>query len=149
MSQPKVTCTRILKSDTGHRVLGHEGKCANCHGHEYKYEITAEAPLDTLGRVIDFSVIKDKVGKWINENWDHAFLVNYMDHALIAALDSVKDSKPPVILAFNPTAENIARHLIEVVCPTVLEGTNVKVTRVKVWETMNCFAEATLGADSP
>ncbi len=140
-----ITCTRILKSDTGHRVFGHEGKCRHCHGHEYKYEVTAEAQsLDSIGRVIDFSVIKEKVGSWIDENWDHNFIVYEKDEELKKALNWVAAGKAPFISPFNPTAENMAHYLLTVICPQVLEGTGVIVKRIKVWETTNCFAEAEL-----
>ena len=141
----KVTCTRLLKADVGHRVYGHEGKCRHPHGHEYRFEITAQADyLDFLGRVIDFSVLKQSVGGWIDENWDHAFLVYEKDIALAEALLSLNDSRPPVVVPWNPTAENIANHVLTVVCPKVLAGSGVVVTKVKVWETENCYAEAVL-----
>lgn len=141
----KLTCTRLLKSDTGHRVYKHESKCSHPHGHEYRYEVTAEADeLDSVGRIIDFSVLKEKIGGWIDDNWDHSFLVFKDDVSLIKALSSVEDSKPPVVVDWNPTAENIASHLLLTVCPMVLSGTAVRVTKIKVWETENCFAEASL-----
>ncbi len=139
------TCVRLLKSDTGHRVLGHEGKCNHPHGHEYRYEIEAAADsLDSIGRVIDFSVIKAKVGKWIDENWDHNFVCNSEDVHMIQAMRSVPGIREPFILPMNPTAENLADYLLRVVCPRELKGTNVTVTRVRVWETQNCYAEAKL-----
>jgi len=67
-----IRITRKIEFDSGHRVLGHEGKCAHLHGHRYVAEITVEsAGLDSLGRVVDFSVIKEKVGKWVDENWEY------------------------------------------------------------------------------
>lgn len=140
------TCVRLLKCDTGHRVLGHEGKCAHPHGHEYRFEIEACADdLDSIGRVIDFSVLKAKIGKWIDENWDHNFIVNSEDEYLIRALFSVPGTRAPfVFFDGNPTAENLAAYLLNVVCPRELKETGVQVTRVRVWETQNCFAEARL-----
>lgn len=139
------TCVRLLKSDTGHRVLGHEGKCNHPHGHEYRYEIEAAADaLDSIGRVIDFSVIKAKIGSWIDANWDHNFICFQDDFLMIAGLYVVKSGKDPFILPMNPTAENLAEYLLRVVCPRELSGTNVTVTRVRVWETQNCYAEAKL-----
>ncbi len=139
------TCVRLLKSDTGHRVLGHEGKCNFPHGHEYHYEIEAAADaLDSIGRVIDFSVLKAKIGSWIDANWDHNFICFKDDFKMIAGLDVVGSGKEPFIMPTNPTAENIADYLLRVVCPRELAGTGVIVTRVRVHETMNCYAEAKL-----
>ncbi len=142
------TCVRLLKCDAGHRVLGHEGKCAHPHGHEYRFEIEAAADgLDSIGRVIDFSVIKAKVGKWIDENWDHNFLVCMEDYRLKNALEFVAESegsKKPFVMPQNPTAENMAEYLLKIVCPRELANTGVTITRVRVWETQNCYAEAKL-----
>lgn len=139
-----VTCTRLLRSDTAHRVYGHETKCKHPHGHGYVYEITAEAAyLDAIGRVIDFSVIKDCVGKWIDEFWDHNFIVYEKDEETVKALRWISSGKNPFVAPWNPTAENMAKYLLEVVCPKELSGTGVVVTKVVVWETPNCKAEAT------
>lgn len=141
----KKTCVRILKCDSGHRVLGHEGKCRHPHGHEYRFEIEAEADqLDGIGRVIDFSVLKEKIGGWIDKNWDHNFLVFEKDHALLYGFKVAALDQQPCVLPFNPTAENMADYLLKVVCPRELAGTGVQVTRVRVHETSNCYAEAKL-----
>ena len=44
-------------------------------------------------------------------------------------------------MKFVPTAENLAQFLALEVSPRVLEDTGVKVTRIVVQETENCFAE--------
>ena len=48
------------------------------------------------------------------------------------------------LLPFNPTAENMARYLLETVCPPLLEGTGVRATKVVIWETPDAFAEASV-----
>jgi 6-pyruvoyl-tetrahydropterin synthase len=45
------------------------------------------------------------------------------------------------VLDRNPTAENIAQFLATEVSPRVLKGTGVKVVKIVVQETENCFAE--------
>lgn len=143
--QTKSTCVRKIHFCAGHRVFGHESKCATPHGHNYYAYITAEASeLDAIGRVIDFSILKEKIGGWIEENWDHTFLVYSEDKTLISALESVSAHKPPFICPFNPTAENMAIYLLNVIAPQLLTGTNVLITKVIIQETDNCFAEATL-----
>lgn len=139
----KITCTRKIHFSSGHRVLNHEGKCANPHGHNYYAHIVAEAEsLDSLGRVIDFSVLKEKIGSWIDHHFDHTFLVYEKDLEMLQALNLVKSPKPPFICPFNPTAENIANYLLLVVCPRELKGSSVLVTKVIIHETDNCYAEA-------
>lgn len=141
----KIQAVRICKFDAGHRVVNHESKCRTLHGHEYKAHIYAEADkgLDDLGRVIDFSVIKEKVGGWLDEKWDHNMILWEKDPNLehILKCDGMKE---PFVTTFNPTAENMAQFLIEVVCPALLYDSGVKVTKIRLYETTNCYVEVTL-----
>lgn len=140
-----IRCVRKLHFCAGHRVMEHESKCATPHGHNYYAHIYAEAEqLDSLGRVIDFAVLKEKIGSWIDLHWDHNFLVFEKDAELIQALMSVSRKKDPFICPFNPTAENMALYLLKTVCPEQLCDTQVKVTKVVLYETENCYAEAEL-----
>jgi len=59
----------------------------------------------------------------------------------IAAFSSGGLKQKTFVLDRNPTAENMARFLALEISPRVLEGTGVKVTRIVVQETENCFAE--------
>ena len=73
--------------DSGHRLLDYNGKCAYPHGHTYRAEVFLESrSLDRLGLVYDFTDLKDRIKTWVDENWDHAFLLNSMDNELIAGL---------------------------------------------------------------
>lgn len=146
-----ITCTRIIGFDMGHRVYRHESKCSHPHGHRYTAEITAVAPeLDPQGRIIDFSVLKERVGGWIDANWDHAFMLNQEDPALSIMLQfpSTQGQLRVVSVPFNPTAENIASHLGEVVCPQVLSDTPVRVVKIRLYETPNCYVDWTLSLKS-
>jgi 6-pyruvoyltetrahydropterin/6-carboxytetrahydropterin synthase len=135
-----IKCVRKLKFDAGHRVFGHEGKCNYAHGHEYKVFIHAEAQeLDSIGRVIDFSVLKSKIGTWIDDFLDHGFIIGKDDKEMEIALKLIKGQKL-YFMPYNPTAENIARHLLREICPTLMHGTGVTVTKVVVHETENCYA---------
>ena len=139
----KITATRYHDFSTGHRVYGHESKCSHLHGHNYRITFTVEAEqLDTVGRVMDFSVIKEKLCVWLEEYWDHKFLVWEQD----PFAKSLKELDPDgtVVVNFNPTAENMGQYLIDVVGPKQLAGTNVKLTKVIIEETRKCAAEVTL-----
>ena len=144
----KVTCTRRIQFAAGHRVWKHESCCAQIHGHNYFVYITASAEnLDPIGRVIDFSVLKEKVGGWIDKNWDHGFIVFSGDLPVKQALAVFSDGaiqQKIYEMPCNPTAENIAIHLLRVVCPEVLKDTGVVVTKVVVEETENCKATVEL-----
>lgn len=137
-----ISCTRTFSIDCGHRVFKHESKCSHLHGHTYRIETHARAlnaQLDGIGRVIDFSVLKERIGGWLDREWDHGFLVNIEDTAVLNALVALNTKK--YTLPFNPTAENIARYLLEK-SEWLLADTGVEVFKVVVHETPNCFAEA-------
>lgn len=140
------TIARRFEFDAGHRVLGHEGKCANLHGHRYAVLLTVKGEKDKLGRVIDFGKVKEVVGAWIDDKLDHNMLLHKDDPALkVYAMADVFGNKEPFVMpdwAPNPTAENIAsviyhhaRHL--------LANTEVEVVKVRVYETPNCYADYT------
>lgn len=127
----------------GHRVVGHEGKCRHLHGHNYRIHFVCEAEqLDAVGRVIDFAVVKHRLCMWLEDYWDHKMLI-WENDPMLAALRSLD---PEVVsVPFNPTAENIAEHLVEVVGPRQLEGTGVVLTRCRVEETRKCSASWATG----
>jgi 6-pyruvoyltetrahydropterin/6-carboxytetrahydropterin synthase len=139
----KISCIRILEFDAAHRVVNHESKCATLHGHRYKVEIHARAnQLDEIGRVIDFSVLKEKIGSWIDEAWDHTSIIFVRDTQTLNALFNIPHKKKPFVAEWNPTAENMANYLAKEKCPELLKDTNVEVFKVVIWETPNCFAVA-------
>jgi len=132
-----LTCTRLIQWDMGHRVLGHEGKCNRLHGHRYVAEVTCRGELDSLGRVIDFGVIKEMIGGYIDGNWDHRTML-FASDPLIGMIDDDESVVPSLT---NPTAENIAATILKM--QHLLDGSGVEIVKVRVWETPNCYAEAT------
>ena len=141
------TVTRRLEFDAGHRVYGHESKCAHIHGHRYVVLITCSpiADLDDLGRVVDFSVIKRVVGSWIDENFDHGMLL-FKNDPLVQFWKSgglIDENEAMVhkhyVMEKNPTAENIAE-FIYWTAMAMLRSYNVRVEQVEVQETPNCKA---------
>lgn len=140
-----ITATRCHDFSYGHRVSGHESKCACLHGHNGRVHFTVagagDDELDALGRVIDFGIINTKLCEWLEENWDHRFLVYAQDHLKEALLGI--DPSGVVVVPFNPTAENMALHLLHVVGPKQLAGTEVQLIKVVVEETRKCSATVT------
>jgi 6-pyruvoyltetrahydropterin/6-carboxytetrahydropterin synthase len=125
----------------GHRVVGHENKCRDRHGHNGRVHFhCAAAQLDQLGRVIDFGVINSLLCQWVERYWDHKFLMWEQDPMLEGMLALGSDDI--VITPFNPTAEQMASYLLEVVGPAALEGTGVMLVAVELDETRKCSASA-------
>lgn len=168
------TIKRLLQFDSGHRVLRHESKCAHLHGHRYTAEVVVRGrELDNVSRVIDFGLVKQLVGGWIDENWDHNILLNSQDPLLkalatcdgrardpkkvgqLGALEFATTSpvsyevfaakRPYILQNKNPTAEVMAEELFYKAKELLENPTaGLLVWRVRVWETPNCCADFTI-----
>ena len=135
------TVERYHDISCGHRVYGHESKCAHLHGHNYRITFGVmqdKNQLDLIGRVMDFSVIKSRLCEWLETWWDHKMLIWVDDPHLDDLLDIDPDGVVPV--EFNPTAENMAQHLVEVVGPVELKGTGCILVACRIEETRKCSA---------
>lgn len=123
--------------DAGHRLLGYPGKCASPHGHTYSAEVFVISPeLNELGLAVDFRELKGRCEAWIDEHWDHGFLLNDRDTQLIDALRSIPEAKLYLFADLNPSAEAMARELYR-----VAEQPGWRVQRVRIWESPNQFGE--------
>lgn len=133
-----ISCTRRLEFDAAHRILNHESKCKYLHGHRYVVEASFVAKeLDDLGRVIDFGVIREVLGSWIDEHLDHNTILCKKDEKLGEKI-AAETGQKIYYLNENPTAENIAKHLLEEICPQLFADKNVKCISIKLYETPNC-----------
>jgi 6-pyruvoyltetrahydropterin/6-carboxytetrahydropterin synthase len=146
-----ITAIRYHDFSCGHRVVGHESKCALLHGHNYRVHFEVTAPLDGVGRVMDFSTIKQVLCDWLEMNWDHKFLAWDQDPVIKALMEEPQHNSVNRILResivwvpFNPTAEYMATYLLLTVGPRQLEGSKVKLISVVVEETRKCSATANL-----
>ena len=124
--------------DAGHRLLGYPGKCASPHGHTFTAEVLiAGRDLDSLGLVVDFGDVKGPLKRWIDEQWDHGFLLNDRDGALIEAFAAVPEAKLYLFQDANPSAEVMARELYGVARERIGEV----VRSVRIWESPHQYAE--------
>jgi 6-pyruvoyltetrahydropterin/6-carboxytetrahydropterin synthase len=147
-----LTAERYHDISMGHRVVGHENKCRHLHGHNYRVTFTVSMygsdETDNIGRVMDFSVIKEKLCMWLEDNWDHKFLMWENDPIFIyfGSLYVPNDDDLSILdgsmvsVPFNPTAENMAKYLVDVIAPKQLMGTGVQLIACKVEETRKCSA---------
>ena len=135
----KIKVERYHDFSAGHKVTNHENKCKHLHGHNYRIYFTIEAKeLDELGRVIDFSVIKSKLCNWLENHWDHRFLIYKNDPACLILTKHFPDDI--ILCDFNPTAENMGKYLCEVVGKKELKNTGCKLIKCKIQETRKCSA---------
>ena len=124
--------------DSGHRLLDFNGKCAYPHGHTYRAEVFIESQsLNDLGLVYDCTDLKDKVKTWVDDNWDHAFLVNSQDSELISGLGSASLVRLYEFQNENPSCEVMSRVLYE----KTVELCDLAPAKVRLWESVNQYAE--------
>jgi 6-pyruvoyltetrahydropterin/6-carboxytetrahydropterin synthase len=144
--------TRRLEFDAGHRIPDHRSQCRHLHGHRYALEITLSGEVieaggrpDT-GMVMDFAEVKEIARRCVVDAWDHAFLAFSGDTAVVAFLASLPGHKT-VLLDAVPTAENLARIAFGILDPAYRDtfGNHLRLERVRLYETPNCWADAVRG----
>ena len=107
----------------GHSLREYKGKCENVHGHNYRVQVTVEGTqLNRIGLLVDFVDLKRAVRQVI-EILDHQF---------------INDLEPFTTL--NPSAENLAKYFYDEVNSRIVLEHNVRIARVKIWETDTSIA---------
>ncbi len=105
-----------------HQLKDFEGACEDLHGHNWKIELYVTSnDLDEAGVVIDFRTLKKHVKT----------VLGTLDHKFLNDLAPFKNQ--------NPSSENIARYVAEQLA-LLLEGQDVKVSRVTAWESESACA---------
>lgn len=149
---PRISITRRLEFDAGHRLPNHKSQCRNVHGHRYAIEITLTAEVihedgaADDGMVMDFGDIKTIANEKLVHLWDHAFLVYRGDTVMVDFLASIAHHKT-VVLDEVPTAENLAQIAFSILEHAYHDryGHELTLSRVRLYETPNCWADAVGG----
>jgi 6-pyruvoyltetrahydropterin/6-carboxytetrahydropterin synthase len=100
-----------------------------------------QSPED--GMVMDFGEVKTIAKRLVVDAWDHAFLVWKNDKQIVDFLATIADHKT-VLMDTVPTAENLAACAFKILAPAYLDayGRRVRLERVRLYETPNCWADA-------
>lgn len=122
--------------DSAHFLKGYEGKCSNIHGHRWKVEITVGS--DTIeesgqdrGMIVDFKTLKDDLAEICN-NYDHCLIIE-SGSLMENTYEALKAEGFKIVeVDFRPTAENLAKHMYE-----LMEKKGYCVILSKVYETPN------------
>lgn len=104
----------VVKSSfsAAHKLRDYTGKCENLHGHNWTVEAAVSSKtLDKRGLLIDFRILRERL-KNILDRLDHTYL-----------------NQLPFFKKKNPTSENIARFIFD-----MLKKDGITPHRVSVWE---------------
>lgn len=128
---------------SAHLIDGHEGMCKNIHGHNYVIEIYIFSnTLDALGRVIDFTKLKDTLGKWLMDKYDHALIISNNNQNLLNDVSMINGFGKIYLIDGPTTAENMCLDIFKKSIEMMKEF-SLGVSKVRVWETENSVAEIT------
>ena len=144
--------TRRLEFDAGHRIPDHKSQCRHLHGHRYVLEVTLSGNIirkdgdSANGMLMDFSEVKSLARRHVVDCWDHAFLVYSGDAKVVEFLASLPEHKT-VVLDCIPTAENLAQIAFDILDGVYRDtyGNQLRLERVRLYETPNCWADAGRG----
>ena len=145
----RVQVTKRFTLEMAHALRDHDGPCKHIHGHSYVLDVTLTGePLDRTGdpkngMVMDFADLKAIAKQHVVDVWDHAFLAYRGDTAVVSFLQSMPGHKT-VLLDVVPTAENLAAEAFRILDPLYRDvyGNHLRLERVRLFETPNCWADA-------
>lgn len=130
---------KLKDCSIAHRLMDYNGKCENLHGHTYHFEIELKiAGQQENGISVDFNDFKE-IDKFLQDNWDHAVLVNSSDKNLIDFLKA--EEQRHFLLPNNPTAENMCIYLKDLVSSFLKDYNNIIDIKVRIWETDTSICE--------
>jgi len=151
--------TKQLRTETGHRLVDYDGRCAHLHGHSYLWEVTVEAQhLTQNGMVTDFKELKQAMNQ-VLDPLDHAMVLapddklvtGKTENGLLHTFNATNGEKGRLhIWHDNPTAESFAKWAANEIQKVIWEEPDFidcTVVKVRVWETANSYAEWNLGED--
>lgn len=119
--------TKTVQFEAAHRLPGHQGKCAQLHGHSYHLEVSVRGPLKQAPGVSDDGMVMD-----LQE------LSGFIHRGVLARLDHRYLNE---VMVERTTAENLAHWIWD----ALLEGglPEPLLYRIRLWETSTGYVEVT------
>jgi 6-pyruvoyltetrahydropterin/6-carboxytetrahydropterin synthase len=144
-NKEKFTLTKVVTTETAHRLYPYEGKCSFIHGHSYKFEVSIEGETDD-SMLLDFNMLKQVINKVIVSFIDHT-LVLWKDDPLYAILN-LEGTYDKTLIDWQemPTAESFAKVFSRQILYEIKYSFGIKLTKVIVivWETETSSASYSL-----
>ena len=139
-----IRVTKEFNFEMAHALLGYDGPCKDIHGHSYKLSVTVSGkPVTTinstvLGMVIDFSILKEIVGKSVLEHFDHSLVLN-KESSKHMAVNFAGISGKVLLVDYQPTCENLLLDFVERIEKNLPSSTSLH--HLKLRETATSYAE--------
>jgi 6-pyruvoyltetrahydropterin/6-carboxytetrahydropterin synthase len=137
-----IRVTKEFKFEMAHALLGHDGPCANIHGHSYQLSVTLkgtpinDATHPKTGMVIDFTDLKHVVNTHIIHPYDHALVLNISTPANVyAGLSNQK----LILVNYQPTCENLVIHFAQALIAVLPK--HIALHHLLLRETSTSYAE--------
>ena len=114
-----------LPFSAAHCLVGHPGRCANLHGHNYRVVVAVCGEhLNDHGMLIDFGDLKEICAR----------VIDPLDHTML--------NEVPALEGRSPTAEALAEHIYGQVegCLSEAGHGNVRLLQVTVYESERSHA---------
>lgn len=120
--------------ESAHRLLHYEGKCNRIHGHQFRVEVWLEGEVDPTTQIlVDYNVLKRIVNRF-----DHQIILNRED-PIVPVISKFQEV---IITTGDPTSELLARMIADEINTECRRGGGaVTVTKIRVWESTNSYAE--------
>lgn len=122
-----ISVCKRFRFEAAHKLPNHEGFCQHTHGHSYKLEVEVCGPvcksstLSEWGMIVDFGRVSGVVNEKVISMLDHRYLNRFVP---------------------NPTAENLVLWVVDqIIGPVEGLGADIYLSRVRLWETENSYAE--------
>ena len=119
--------TKAIQFEAAHSLPGHEGKCAQLHGHSYRLEVSLRGPLKQEpgasddGMVMDLQDLSELIKRTVITRLDHRYLNEVMEE--------------------RTTAENLAHWIWDALLAGGLP--EPLLYRIRLWETASGWVEVT------
>jgi 6-pyruvoyltetrahydropterin/6-carboxytetrahydropterin synthase len=119
--------TKAVNFEAAHCLPGHQGKCAQLHGHSYRLEVSVRGPLKRApgasddGMVMDLQDLSALIGRAVIAPLDHHYLNEVLEE--------------------RTTAENLAHWIWDALLAGGLP--EPLLYRVRLWETASGWVEIT------
>lgn len=138
---------KLFKFEMAHQLFTSYSKPCHesIHGHSYLLEVVLSSErLDESGMVVDFGELKD-ITREIVDRWDHSLVMPSMFPS--EYLDLLGEfNKRLIVVSYNPTAENMAKHIYLLISDELeklelCKKRGVSVSSIRLHETSTGWAE--------